>query len=1498
MIDKLTPLKFVADKDERRVQPGEMIVAENVTISHRGEGSDAILKTFKGIASASPENDEPDLNASLKVIGSAEDEQRGKVYFFAAASEPSAVDAIIQYDPKSNKYKYVFRGNTLGLRATDFVKVDVVNKAFQQDGNLQTILYFTDNFNPPRKINVDEALEGRYDSMESDELDFAFSVIKPAVQLTPTTAFRTDYDIEINNFRVDVFQFCTQLVYRDGEESALSPYSKLAVPSGRFFEMLEGSANGSFLYEDNICEIDCKYEQAQFNQESSDKKEVRLMRLYGRKGNSGNFFLIDEFDPNKNLLRHVYGNSDYVVYNADTSVYRFFNDKVGSTAPSVLESKNYDNVPLRAQGQAVAGNRLMYSNYTEGYPNHDVSGVTLSVQYSDSNESSTVYLDNSHKNDVIDEYATGNSSGQIEINLTGGDAFGAGANGSTSVPSGTHVQLRFGFDPEGTVKSEASRGSSTYAGIPMLTVEFYPGNANVNDVGFLVTGYEGGGDDTYPIPNTVPLVSADSVGVVKVDYVTPEDMTVSELGSEIRSVLDGKKAVNSYTYETSDGLEFSKVGSSGTREAKGKMSITWRFDNITSHPTPECGNGHFFITPEVQAVDASQIKVRNYDDDAFLPVKNAGITSANDWTGEEYGPNLLYPDNEPNRGSALSNLLRPDHPVEPGANDFNWKQTTLVTTNTTAYTTEKTTLAEAFGFTGSFKRGASHDFGIVYTDKWGRTSFVNKVGSLFVKPYASSGANEVGSVSVLMTVPDDLAPPTWAEYWQPVYTGNTTYDSFVQYTTGGGYAKQKGAPGSRSVDTDSKQIYVSLDTLTRYRSEKSSLRDYNFTEGDRLRVLSYDAASSSTEDVTYAKANPLASGSNPANPMEFEVVGVVDLDGTIEGNPIYTGNPASEVADEFQGKFVILESSIVASGAVDPDINDNIKYPGFDWYSITNNAYPGGDASSNTNFWGRRSIVEILTPSTSDRSLYYEVGEIKRIRTGKVAGTRTHGSAVISSGDVYFRPVACKTNYYDSGWAPQDLSNYRYQSEMIESSSISDKTQTEDWNKGRAHAAFERAAEVNRYNGIIYSEAYEDDVSKLSLSSFTPSLANFFDLPSDQGACTYIGTYFDRLLSVQENKCSLIGVNKDVIQTGSGSDIVSLSTDVLKNIEPIAQDLGTTKPSSVLIRDTMAFFVDDQRRSVCMLKGRSLKEISEQDVESFFESKYDTFDIQSGDRVVSGYDPDTDVYYVTLEPSGSFDGLTMGYDIGGEFWQGTYTFYPDIYASIKDDFLICQHVSIDGYSDGIIHRFGETSSNNYPGGSGAAASKVTMVSTGGNPSMVKVYDSVSIEGDRAWTTVLRSSQDQVTSALSFVEKEDAFYANVSGDTSLKSNRHNLPIGTVESVDTENNTITLKNNIRGLHIPKGYSINTATSPSGISSATTRVITDVSHSERKITISTSPSGISAGDRIFATSSKDLNGDQIRGHYCKIECVTTPTSNQQRELYSINAKITESNENHSNR
>ena len=180
-IDKIIPRFLVSDKDERLLKEGAMTDALNVTISEDGDGSEGVIKNIKGTTAASVDAGS-ELGTGLTVIGQVSDPQRGFIYFFVAG-ESAANHAIYQYNTKSdtneelaeNTYREVFKSSWLDFQTDGFVKADVLNGAFQQDGVVQTILYFTDNYNAPRKINVDRAIAGDYDGLSAGKLDYALN---------------------------------------------------------------------------------------------------------------------------------------------------------------------------------------------------------------------------------------------------------------------------------------------------------------------------------------------------------------------------------------------------------------------------------------------------------------------------------------------------------------------------------------------------------------------------------------------------------------------------------------------------------------------------------------------------------------------------------------------------------------------------------------------------------------------------------------------------------------------------------------------------------------------------------------------------------------------------------------------------------------------------------------------------------------------------------------------------------------------------------------------------------------------------------------------------------------------------------------------------------------------------------------------------------------------------------------------------------------------------
>ena len=117
-----------------------------------------------------------------------------------------------------------------------------------------------------------------------------------------------------------------------------------------------------------------------------------------RPGNSDPFFVIDEFDPNEDKVRDVGGQNDVKIYDSNTQTYRFYNDSYYANISSVVSGKLYDNVPQKAQGQAISGSRLMYSNYTEGYKNFPEvrTGAAISVSYGGTDNLGGDYVANSN----------------------------------------------------------------------------------------------------------------------------------------------------------------------------------------------------------------------------------------------------------------------------------------------------------------------------------------------------------------------------------------------------------------------------------------------------------------------------------------------------------------------------------------------------------------------------------------------------------------------------------------------------------------------------------------------------------------------------------------------------------------------------------------------------------------------------------------------------------------------------------------------------------------------------------------------------------------------------------------------------------------------------------------------------------------------------------------------------------------------------------------------
>ena len=388
MIDKLQPRKLDKDSDHKIVQKTSMTDALNVYIDERlsgAEGDAGVIKPVLGTSRIISRSDTPvtsstnDTAGGWRVLGTVTDEVTGVVYFFVFSGDASE-SGVYAWDPhgvlpvfvanqesgEDNTVVRILTGSIFNFSSDAFVKADIVYSPPSEDRGETSlpendaVLYFTDDMNEPRKINVYRALKHREDFATKSNFDKNdFICACPKVPMGNIDyVFEFDESVKVSNFeKTSGFQFAVQGVYHDGTTTAIGPYSTIAFPPSIVNRGARPIAN---TLQHNLCKVYIP----------DLPEEIKDVKILARQGNSSNFIEIDEV-PN---IGEDEGNSYWS--NGNERFYKFYNNRVAiGVSPSEV-SKIFDNVPRKAKSQAAINNRLVYGNFLEGY---DPAKLTASI---------------------------------------------------------------------------------------------------------------------------------------------------------------------------------------------------------------------------------------------------------------------------------------------------------------------------------------------------------------------------------------------------------------------------------------------------------------------------------------------------------------------------------------------------------------------------------------------------------------------------------------------------------------------------------------------------------------------------------------------------------------------------------------------------------------------------------------------------------------------------------------------------------------------------------------------------------------------------------------------------------------------------------------------------------------------------------------------------------------------------------------------------------------
>lgn len=361
--------------DERLVPAGEYIDALNIRLgSTEATEMGAVENSLGNTILTNVQFLNNPLSSSAKTIGVYEDGINETLYWFVndennVSSPTGKVDMILSFNTTTGSIIY----HVISTEVLNFDKkylITGINK-------IENLLFFTDNLNPPRVINVMKnpayAIPvGGYDTVLEEE-DISVILKPPGYEdfntsLGQVSPLGTPYiepkmiQGQENYMETRFLSFAYRYRYSDGGYSAISLFTTPVFQPKAFRFSIQNYLNAGMFNRYNGCDI-------WFS--TGSKRVVEVDLLY-KQTTSNVIYVIKRYN------KAVEGWSDNSFENIE-----FANSEIYTTLGSDELLRLYDNIPKSAKAQTIQGNRLIYGNYKDGYDlTANEGGSKITINYS------------------------------------------------------------------------------------------------------------------------------------------------------------------------------------------------------------------------------------------------------------------------------------------------------------------------------------------------------------------------------------------------------------------------------------------------------------------------------------------------------------------------------------------------------------------------------------------------------------------------------------------------------------------------------------------------------------------------------------------------------------------------------------------------------------------------------------------------------------------------------------------------------------------------------------------------------------------------------------------------------------------------------------------------------------------------------------------------------------------------------------------------------------
>jgi hypothetical protein len=270
---------------------------------------------------------------------------------FVDGAYSGVLDLIVSYNMRSDLLTYhVVSTSALNFDPQHLVTgVDLVDR----------LLFFTDDYNPPRRINISTAYPEPVAFVDSGLLGDDILVIKrPPLEAPVVAAVEV---VSREDYMEDRFLcFGYRWEYANNEYSATSLFSDPIFESEPFAFTTESYLNEGMVNSVQVCDVTVR----------TGSSLVKGIDILFKEMDDNIIRVIEKVDKAESALTD---NSDYTI--------QFSKQKIFTILPESEILRLYDNVPRLAKAQTLMGNRIVYGNYLEGYDMRNLNGLSVKLGF-------------------------------------------------------------------------------------------------------------------------------------------------------------------------------------------------------------------------------------------------------------------------------------------------------------------------------------------------------------------------------------------------------------------------------------------------------------------------------------------------------------------------------------------------------------------------------------------------------------------------------------------------------------------------------------------------------------------------------------------------------------------------------------------------------------------------------------------------------------------------------------------------------------------------------------------------------------------------------------------------------------------------------------------------------------------------------------------------------------------------------------------------------------